>query len=418
MQQSDDQPPLQGVARSLDDLFTRVQGPAAPAPSHSHTEPAPRRPPPLLTDGPDPVDLVEGPLLDRDVLVEEIAGPIEHQPAVDPREEKRARLQASSDSLTQAVDSFVAGEGDLEGLAQLIRDDAVALREENLLTPLLDAVERLARSAPVQEPDHRASGLARQLANPTVAAGIALRLASAREDERRAELTAACKSLGEEAAVAIAAALASAGDRSERRNLLDGLVAMGDQGLAQAELMVKDGNSWGVVRNGVTILGELGGEKAVAYLMDTLQHHNPKVRRETLTALTRIGGDGATLLVMGKLDDPDDDVRATAVRAAGMLGSDREVRTLLARLDEEQSEEVIQEILRALGQMGDPGAVTAIEKRAVGSFFSRPSTEIRIAAYRALSLIGTPKAKGVIEAATEDKDPEVRAAARSLSGRA
>ena len=178
--------------------------------------------------------------------------------------------------------------------------------------------------------------------------------------------------------------------------------------------MVKDGSAWGVVRNGVTILGELGAERAVEHLMDTVQHHHPKVRRETLTALAHVGGEGAVLLVMGKLDDPDEGVRATAVRAAAELGSDRTVKTLLARLDEEDSQDVQQEILRALGQFGDPGAVPAIEKRAVGSFFSRPQVETRVAAYRALAAIGSPHARSLVEAAAEDKDAEVKSVAREL----
>jgi HEAT repeat protein len=193
---------------------------------------------------------------------------------------------------------------------------------------------------------------------------------------------------------------------------------MGDEGLRQAEQMVQEGNEWGVVRNGVVILGELGGERAVAQLMDTIQHHKSQVRRETISALARIGGEGAILLLMGRLEDEDEGVRATAARALGNLGSERVVRTLLARLDQEDSDEVLQEILRALGQLGDPGAVPAIEKRAVGSFLRRRSPPaVRVAAYRALSLIGTPHARQLIEAATEDRDPEVRALARSLAGR-
>ena len=415
MQPSDDQPPLKGAARSLDDLFTRVE--AEPGTVPTPPPPVARVPPPLPTDGPDRGDIVEGPVLDADVLVEEISGPVESQPRVDPEEERRVRLRTAADSLSQAVDALAAGEGDAIALASLVRDDAVTLREGNVLEPLVDAVERLARLTSPDDPTHPARELVRAIATPAVSVGLALRLAGARDAERREELAATCRRLGEEAAVALVAVLVTADDRSVRRNLVAGLVAMGEHGLRQAEKMVQEGSSWGVVRNGVSILAELGGKRAVEHLMDTVQHHHPKVRRETITALARIGGEGATLLVMSRIEDPDDEVRATAVRAAGTLGSERVVRTLLARLDDEQSADVTQEILRALGQLGDPGAVPAIEKRAVGSFFKRPSPAVRIAAYRALALIGTPHAMGLIEAAIEDKDPEVRSAARALAGR-
>jgi hypothetical protein len=413
MQPSDDQPPLKGVARSLDDLFTRVLGdPAAPAaPAGS----APRKAPP--TEHPEPHDLNEGPLLDADVLVQEISGPTHEQPRTDPEEERRARVAAAADSLAQAVHAFTADKGDRVAVAQRIRDEALALKEENHLEPLVDATELLARSAPVNGPSE-ARDLAHFLTTPAVSAGLALRLAAARDETRRAELIETLRRLDEEAAVALGAALADADDRSARRNLVDGLVAMGEEGLKQAEQMVQDGKDWGVVRNGVVIFGELGGERAVAQLMDTIQHHKSQVRRETISALARIGGEGAVLLLMGRLEDEDEGVRATAARALGNLGSERVVRTLLARLEHEDSEEVLQEILRALGQLGDPGAVPAIEKKAVGSFMRRPPSAVRVAAYRALALIGTPHAKQLIETATEDRDGEVRALARSLAGRA
>lgn len=420
MQTPDDQPPLRGVARSLDDLFGRVKedgttpaSPSQPAPPPINS--APRRTPPARPE--EPVDLVEGPLLDADTLVEEISGPAYKQSRADPEEERRARIAAAADSLAQAVHALTHDRGDRDALAQRVRDESATLREENVLEPLIDATEQLARSAPAQDPSHVGIQLTQLLTTPAVSAGLALRLAAARDEQRRTELLEMVKRLDEEVAVALAAALAGAEDRAARRNLVDGLVAMGDLGLAQAEQMVQEGNDWGVVRNGVNILGELGGERAVAHLMDTIQHHRPQVRRETISALARIGGENAVLLLMGRLDDEDEGVRATAVRALGNLGSDRVVKTLLQRLDDEESDEVIQEILRALGQLGDPGAVSAIEKRAVGSFLRRPPSEVRVAAYRALALIGTPHAKSVIQDGTDDKDAEVRALCRSLAGR-
>src|SRR5688572_19450136 len=100
MQPSDERPPLKGVARSLDDLFSRVhedQGSAAPTPA------VPRRTP--ASPAPEPHDLREGPLLDADVLVQEISGPTHEQPRTDPEEERRARIAAAADSLAQAVEA-------------------------------------------------------------------------------------------------------------------------------------------------------------------------------------------------------------------------------------------------------------------------------------------------------------------------
>ena len=425
MTHTEDPDQLKGVARSLENLFSQLEAEDA-LPAAEATE---------------EFDLAGPSVPDVDILLDEVAGPTEElekddpegeferaEPVeeveqdepeeeleqVDPEEERHVRVQAATDALASAVDGFVSGEGEVAELSQRIRDEAASLYEAGTLDPVLDATERLALAAPLEDPNHVGCELARSLATPAVSAGLAMRLAGARDDARREDLTQACRCLGDEGPVALATALAEADDRSARRNLVEALVAMGDEGLKQAELMVQEGSAWGVVRNGVSILGELGGERAVEHLMDTVRHHHPKVRRETLTALTRVGGEGAILLVMGTLDDPDEEVRATAVRAATALGSERTAKALLARLDEEESQDVQEEILRGLGQFGDPVVVPAIEKRAVGGFFSRRPASTRIAAYRALAAIGTPRARSLVEAAAEDKDAEVKSVARSL----
>ena len=425
MTHAEDPDQLNGVARSLDNLFSQLESEDS-LPDAEATEDFDVAEPPV-TDMDIPVDEVTGPTEEFEQgdpeeefewveLEEELeqVGPVEGLEQVDPEEELRVRVRAATDSLASAVDGLVSGEGEVAELSQRIRDEAASLYEASTLDPVVDALERLALAAPLEDPNHVVCEIARSLATPAVSAGLAMRLAGASDQARREDLTRACRCLGDEGPVALARALAEADDRSARRNLVEGLVAMGDEGLKQAELMVQESNAWGVVRNSVAILGELGGERAVEHLMDTVRHHHPKARRETLTALTRVGGEGAILLVMGTLDDPDDEVRATAVRAAAALGSERTVKALLARLDEEESQDVQEEILRALGQLGDPVVVPAIEKRAVGGFFSRPPASTRIAAYRALAAIGTPRARSLVEAAAEDKDAEVKSVAHSL----
>jgi HEAT repeat protein len=140
------------------------------------------------------------------------------------------------------------------------------------------------------------------------------------------------------------------------------------------------------------------------------------VRREALLVLAKLGAQEAGPLIIGMLDDPDADVRVAAVMAAGELKLERALKPLLARLETKGDPDLQLAVLRALGQIGDPGAVNAIEKHAVGSFFSKPPTEVRIAAYRALHHIGTPRAKKLLGQAAGDKDPEVQAEVRELVG--
>jgi HEAT repeat protein len=170
---------------------------------------------------------------------------------------------------------------------------------------------------------------------------------------------------------------------------------------------------WFVVRNAVTVMGEVGGKPAVEHLTRALAHEHERVRREAVMALARIGGTDSGQLILGMLDDSDDGVRAAAAMALGVLGFERALRPLLAHLHDERSADVQQEVLRALGQLGDPGAVHELEKFAEPSFFSRTSVPVRIAAYRALAAIGTPHARKVLEAGLDAKEPEIRNAVRA-----
>ncbi len=319
--------------------------------------------------------------------------------------------EADPEVLAEAVERYLDGSGDRAEAARTVRAQGLALREAGRPDPLADAVERLAGPEGRGHPEVRE--LARELVSPAVASRLVARLGTARAEDRREELVAVCASLGHEMALAVADALADTPDRSARRAYLAVLVALGPEALPVLEDMTSDGR-WFVVRNAVSVLGDVGGDRAVELVTTGLGHPEAKVRRETLLALAKLGGDDAGLLVQGVIGDPDPEVRQAAAMAAGELRVERALKPLLAVLDQESDPEVLIAVLRALGQLGDPGAVNSIEKHAVGSFFSRPPAEVRIAAYRALHNIGTPHARELIRQAAEDKDLQVRAAVRPL----
>jgi HEAT repeat protein len=194
---------------------------------------------------------------------------------------------------------------------------------------------------------------------------------------------------------------------------MDAVLAQGEMAREMAERMVEDPR-WYVVRNGVALLGEIGGEEAVSHLTTTLANEDPRVRKETVLALAKIGGGDASALLLGMLDDPDLEVRTKSCWAVGVLKVERALKPLLRLLDKDGSERVQTQCLEALGHIGDPGAVPLIERKAVGRLFSRPSKEIRVAAYRALAAIGTPHARNLLLKATKDSDLDVRKVALGL----
>lgn len=244
---------------------------------------------------------------------------------------------------------------------------------------------------------------------------IVAALATERDDQRRQELLDACRRLGLPAAVALARALGSTEDRFARRAYLEAMIAMGGTCMPVVADMMED-SRWFVVRNGVAILDEIGGDEALGLLTGALARPEPKVRRDALLALAKVGGPDAGQLAYGMLDDPDRTVRAAAAAAVGSLGVARAVRPLVTMLEEEDDPELTVAALHALGLLADPGAVQAIERHAVGSFLRRPPPDVRIAAYRALRHIGTPRARRLLNQAVDDRDLFVKAEVRRLLG--
>ena len=157
------------------------------------------------------------------------------------------------------------------------------------------------------------------------------------------------------------------------------------------------------------------GSGSIEDLTGSLADENAEVRRETVRSLAQIGGESAGILVSSMLGDSDPKVRVAAALAVTELKVERAYKQLVEILEKKKEEDVvIEEVLRALGALGDASAVPAIEKRVKRSLFSRPSTEVRLAGLAALASIGTPHAVSLVKKARNDKDPEISAAAAKL----
>ena len=360
----------------------------------------------------EPVLEVAG-LADLD-LVDEVSV-VPELPAAAPVPVEAAPLQAErSDadpiSFRHAVEAYVAGE---QGAGEKVEALAAALRDRLALDPLADAVESLVREAG-DPPDPRFLELAGSVINPAVASRIVQRMGQNPEGARREEYFALCRRMGLPMANALKGALTGALDREVRRVHHDALISMGEVSRPGIEGMVQDDNRF-LVRDGVAILGEIGGPRAVELVTSALADTDARVRSEALLALGNLGDEKAGQLVLASLEDADPAVRLAAAIASGQLGLERALRPLIQMLEKEHDPERCISLLQALGAIGDPGAVHAIEKHAVPSLFSKPRTDVRVAAYRALHAIGTPHARDLIKQTAHDKDPVVRVALKDLA---
>ena len=311
--------------------------------------------------------------------------------------------------LDLATEAFVAGDA---SRAREVEDLAGEYLQRRELDPVARAVVAIVLSSADRE-EPSMYEVAEALMTAPVLARIVSHMGRSRVEEAQAQYFSVCRSIGADIARAIRDDLAENTDRRARWIFCQALAHMGQAGREMVEEMVLDDNRF-LVRNAVTILGEQGGDRAVELCTSALANPDAMVRKEALRSLTRLGDPESGPIVVGLLDDPDPEVRTAAAVAAGELRAARALKPLIAALDETKDPDVAVPLIRALGRIADPGAVVSIEKRAVPSMFSKPRRDVRIAAYRALSEIGTPRARRLLNQAIDDRDPGVRAAVREI----
>lgn len=400
--------------------------PVPEAETFPEAEPPPlpeAEPPPLPEAGPPPLPGAEPPPLPETEplpLLEAEPPPLleaEPPPLPDAAElddvvsSEGADAEPEPNRIDLTVDAYLDGD---PGKADEIRTVAEELLESRELDAVARAVERLAIAAG-EPPDESIRSVAESIASPIVLDHLARRFGGERDEQRRQEHYQACRTLGEPMAVAIRDGLAESDDMLARRIYCDTLVEMGPVGRKIIEEMVQDENRF-LVRNAVAILGDTGGDGAVELVTSALANPDARVRREALLSLAKLGAEESGDIVLGLLEDSDADVRIAAATAAGELHVERALRSIIKMLDETKDPDEAVPLIRALGHLGDPGAVPSIEKHAKRSLFSKPRTDVRIAAYRALHHIGTPHARQLIDEAVDDKEPEVKAAVREMLG--
>jgi HEAT repeat protein len=325
-------------------------------------------------------------------------------------------VRALSPDLVEEVGIYL-GSRDLARVerGQRLREEAAILARSRNVAALGEMVRLLAESADAGSGDDQALELVREITTPALASYFVARLGAVRDEEERHRLTQLISLMGREGALALADALGESLDRSERRAFLDALVTLGPLAFEMAQRLVSDPR-WFVVRNGVAVLGELGGEGAVAHITSALANGDGRVRKEAILSLAKIGGTDAETHLLGMLDDGDAPVRGAACRALGALRTEGAFRPLLQRLKDPDAG-VQAEAIQALGQIGGPEAVRFIEKKAVGGMFSRPPQEVRIAAFQALAKIGTFHALKVLEKGAKDRDSAVANMVKALTER-
>jgi hypothetical protein len=217
---------------------------------------------------------------------------------------------------------------------------------------------------------------------------------------------------GADATEALIQRLVQADAMSDRRHYFD-LLKGQTEGLRQVILMLGH-PEWFAVRNIADLLGELRVEEAIPALSRTLRHPDARVRRAVALALARIGTPATVEHLAGVLQDDDADLRAAVAGAIGGREMEGLAMPLVLAAERERNPRVLLEYFRALGRLGTSAAVQALAHAAQPRRwrFWRGRSDERLAAVEGLKLAGGAAAIGTLEGLLEDREPEVRRAAR------
>jgi cyclophilin family peptidyl-prolyl cis-trans isomerase len=156
-----------------------------------------------------------------------------------------------------------------------------------------------------------------------------------------------------------------------------------------------------------TLAARAAGQDAAAAAAAPATQRARTVRTAPADLLTDLRDDGS--LVAG-LDDPSAEVRWVAARGLARLAEAEQIPALAARVARESDEDILAELVFALGQRGHFDAAAAAPPLVALLGHERPA--IRAAAVAALARLASDQDTArIIELLASDPDPEVRGAA-------
>ncbi len=179
-----------------------------------------------------------------------------------------------------------------------------------------------------------------------------------------------------------------------KRIVFNLLCIFGEPAVREAHKRLNDFRSY-FVRNLLIFLRRAGNQASIAYVRPLLQHQNPVLHMEALNTLLKLKDPEAIKTLGATIDSSDPDIAFQAIALAGQYRV-REVtgdilskikRAVLFESDYRENEEII----RALGEIGDPCAVRDLEKLARAAWTLYPKSLLRMKEHLFESLERYPK---------------------------
>jgi HEAT repeat protein len=217
--------------------------------------------------------------------------------------------------------------------------------------------------------------------------------------------------LGAEATEVLMELLVESDSMPERRGLFTAITRMAEGTDIIAHHL--DHPAWYVVRNAAELCGELQLAQSVPSLSKAARHPDERVRKSVATALIKIGAREGLEALARMLKDPSPAIRLQVLGSLDGHWGRPLAMSLAALLETEDHPEVVREALRALGRIGTPDALQALQRAATGGN-PRLTRRQQVHAIEALGLAGPPAA-GILRGLAQGGEREItESATRAL----
>ncbi len=205
-----------------------------------------------------------------------------------------------------------------------------------------------------------------------------------------------------------------------RKLLFDLLCNFGEPTLNEAVKRLGDPRPF-FVRNLVMLIRSAGRSAHAVHIKPLLNHPDQKVRLEVIAALLRFKDHAAIQLLREALRSKDPDVASQAVFIAGQYRVSAVTEDLLSMIKKvilfEADYTVNEEIIKALGEIGDPRAVPELERLAKTSWSLYPQglAKMKLTLFESLSRYPRESMEGLIKIGERSEDERIRRIAKKLA---
>jgi hypothetical protein len=187
-----------------------------------------------------------------------------------------------------------------------------------------------------------------------------------------------------------------------RKAVCRALVIIGADKIELVARGIED-SRWYVVRNIVSVLGQISNPRAIGYFRRTIKHPDIRVRKETISAAAKVKSDESYDFLIVALNDEDEKLQMQALKELVAYRIARAYQPIeklvLDRGFRDRSADQIKELLEALAILGGDRAFSILKKLITQVTIFTPEKQKRLKNYavRALGHIKTSEASRILE---------------------